>query len=126
VHRGVETTLLDVVRGAVGDPGLARADLRFGQDLAGELYVTTKQDGFLRRVAPLRQCNDGLDNDGDGLADLDDPGCPIGTDPKEGPVGGRCGLGAESALGVLAWALVRSRRKRGAEPGSRVTGRSCR
>lgn len=29
-----------------------RADLRFGQDEAGEIYVTTKQDGMIRTFEP--------------------------------------------------------------------------
>ena len=33
-------------------PSLSRVDLRFGADLEGNLYVTTKQDGFLRRLLP--------------------------------------------------------------------------
>ncbi|MEZ4217575.1 MAG: PQQ-dependent sugar dehydrogenase [Myxococcota bacterium] len=49
---GLPTTLLDVVRAKKGTPGLARVDLRFGEDLAGNLYVMTKQDGMLRRLVP--------------------------------------------------------------------------
>ena len=29
-----------------------RVDLRFGQDEAGEVYILTKQDGLIRRLAP--------------------------------------------------------------------------
>jgi len=49
---GAPTTLLDVVRAELSDPGLVRVDLRFASDLAGNLYVTTKQDGFIRRLLP--------------------------------------------------------------------------
>ena len=53
VHGGAPTTLLEVVRAELGSPSLARVDLRFATDAAGTLYVTTKQDGVLRRlVAP--------------------------------------------------------------------------
>ncbi len=52
LRAGVETTLLDVVRTATARPGLTRVDLRFATDLAGNLYVTTKQDGFVRRLIP--------------------------------------------------------------------------
>jgi hypothetical protein len=41
---GVPTTLLNV--GGGGQPGLARTDLRFASDLAGNLYITAKQDGW--------------------------------------------------------------------------------
>ena len=44
VHNGRPTTILDML----GD--VERADLRFGMDEAGELYVFTKQDGWIRRV----------------------------------------------------------------------------
>jgi hypothetical protein len=52
VHAGAETTLLDVVRAETGNPSLSRADLRFGSDLEGHLYVMTKQDGWIRRLLP--------------------------------------------------------------------------
>lgn len=51
---GVETTLLDVVRAALGNPGIARTDLRFSTEATGRLFVTTKQDGFIRELVPLR------------------------------------------------------------------------
>ncbi|MBK8906417.1 MAG: PQQ-dependent sugar dehydrogenase [Rhodospirillales bacterium] len=41
---GAERTLLDVVKAS-------RADLRFGQDANGEIYVLTKQDGQVRKLA---------------------------------------------------------------------------
>lgn len=47
---GLATTLLDVVRDELANPGLSRADLRFHTDAAGTVYVTTKQDGYLRRL----------------------------------------------------------------------------
>ncbi len=50
VHEGQPTTLLDIVRDALQNPGLGRTDLRFGQDASGQIYVTTKQDGFVRRL----------------------------------------------------------------------------
>ena len=37
--------------GLLGNP---RADLRLGQDEAGEIYVLTKRDGKIRRLAPAR------------------------------------------------------------------------
>jgi len=44
VYRGKPRTLLQVL-------DAPRADLRFGVDVAGELYVMTKQDGAIRRLA---------------------------------------------------------------------------
>jgi glucose/arabinose dehydrogenase len=35
-----------------GLAGAARADLRFGQDQAGEVYVMSKQDGVIRKLGP--------------------------------------------------------------------------
>jgi hypothetical protein len=42
---GVEVTLLALANSPIG-----RADLRFGQDHAGEVYIVTKQDGWIRRM----------------------------------------------------------------------------
>ena len=53
LRNGVETTLLDVVRQALGNPAIRRTDLRFSTDTAGRLYVTTKQDGFIRELVPI-------------------------------------------------------------------------
>ena len=46
-HRGRVVTLMALVGGAN-----RRVDLRFGQDEAGEIYILTKQDGHVRRLAP--------------------------------------------------------------------------
>jgi hypothetical protein len=43
-HRGRDQSLREIVRSD-------RADLRFGQDDAGELYVLSKRDGMVRRIA---------------------------------------------------------------------------
>ncbi len=48
---GTETNVLDLVREALGSPGIRRADLRFGTDARGDVYITTKQDGWVRRLA---------------------------------------------------------------------------
>jgi hypothetical protein len=45
-HQGKPKTLKEIV-------GAARADLRFGIDDRGEIYVLTKQDGMVRRLAAL-------------------------------------------------------------------------
>jgi hypothetical protein len=52
LRSGAPTTLLSVVRAATASPGTARVDLRFANDLAGNLYVLTKQDGWVRRLVP--------------------------------------------------------------------------
>lgn len=49
-REGVETTLLDLVGEAQGAPS-ARADLRFGTDARGDVFLTTKRDGWVRRLA---------------------------------------------------------------------------
>jgi len=45
-HQGRARTLLQIVKAD-------RADLRFGMDDRGEIYVLTKQDGMIRRLAAL-------------------------------------------------------------------------
>jgi len=50
VHGGLSSTLLQVVRDAAADQGIGRTDLRFALDAGGELLITTKQDGFIRRL----------------------------------------------------------------------------
>jgi hypothetical protein len=64
---------------------------------------------------PMRECSNGADDDGDGLVDLGDNGCPDLDDPEEWVpyVGVGCGLGPELvvALGLLALARGRSRRR---------------
>jgi cytochrome c peroxidase len=42
------------------------------------------------------QCSDGADNDGDGLADGDDPGCVSGADTSERAVGTTCDDGLDN------------------------------
>jgi glucose/arabinose dehydrogenase len=53
VHRGRARTLLEIV-------DAPRADLRLGMDRAGELYVLTKQDGVIRRVASFAAAESSL------------------------------------------------------------------
>jgi hypothetical protein len=48
---GVKTTLRAIIAQTLGR-NVARADLRFGQDEPGEVYVVTKQDGVIRRMLP--------------------------------------------------------------------------
>ena len=46
---GQERTLLEMVGGGVP---ANRADLRFGRDDRGGIYLLTKQDGVVRRLVP--------------------------------------------------------------------------
>jgi hypothetical protein len=86
LHEGQPETLLDVVRDAASDSGIDRTDLRFGTDASGEIYVTTKQDGWVRKLVPFPSCSDGADNDGDGLTDHPaDPGCSSPNSNLESP-----------------------------------------
>ncbi len=68
------------------------------------------------------QCNDGIDNDGDGKIDFDggpgggtaDPQCPNAIDNLEANSGGPpCGLGFELALALPLLAALRGRGRRG-------------
>lgn len=56
VHiNGAERPLIDVVGyGNTYSPGAKRADLRLGEDDAGELYLLTKGDGWVRKLVPAR------------------------------------------------------------------------
>ena len=49
-------------------------------------YVWLVHDGD---IAPRTDCNDGLDNDGDGRIDMDDPGCQNPGDNDERQISGR-------------------------------------
>ena len=62
-------------------------------------------------------CNDGIDNDGDGLTDHPaDPTCASLVGMSEG-AGGSCGLGPELAPLAAGLAALRRRRQRSARPG---------
>jgi len=47
-------------------------------------------------LSELRDCADGLDNDGDGLIDLYDPGCVASEDPQEVSPGIGCDDGIDN------------------------------
>src|SRR5262245_61754413 len=51
------------------------------------LFVTTVSVCVLTACGsePQSDCHDGLDNDGDGLIDSADPGCPLNDDVSEAP-----------------------------------------
>jgi hypothetical protein len=52
----------------------------FGEDGSGELYVVHSTGSVYRIRSPAPACSDSFDNDGDGLADADDPAC---ADPAQ-------------------------------------------
>lgn len=55
-RNGAFTTLLQVIRDELGSSNVNRTDLRLHRGLSGEIYLTTKRDGFVRRlVASPRQ-----------------------------------------------------------------------
>jgi len=41
------------VADALGRDSVNRVDLRFGTDFQGNLYITTKQDGFVRQLVSV-------------------------------------------------------------------------
>jgi hypothetical protein len=109
-------TLLEMVGDGVAAP---RADLRFGRDDDGEIYLLTKRDGRVRLIVQSPSCQDGVDNDGDGRIDADggtawgllpgevtdpDPQCLQSGEPAPWRTRERsrgCGLGGEVALLLL-------------------------
>jgi hypothetical protein len=112
-----------------------RADLRFGLDDLGEIYLLTKRDGRVRRIVRSPACQDGVDNDGDGRIDADggmawglpaedvtepDPYCFLSGAPapwrtlERRPRG--CGLGGEVALLLLAPLWLGRRTRAGTRP----------
>jgi glucose/arabinose dehydrogenase len=113
-ENGAEVTLLGIVSDS-------RADLRFGIDAAGEIYVMTKRDGVIRRLVSAAPDSDGdgladdvetftgtnpnaVDSDGDGLVDGDGGVVSIGAYPGgvdgdvDGYVDGERTLGTNPAV----------------------------
>lgn len=86
-------------------------------DLHGRIHLAV--------IPERRACDDWVDNDGDGLTDLDDPQC---ADPSGGRERARraCGLGAELALLLPALVAARrgGRRAAGGRRGECRSGRS--
>ncbi len=72
---------------ALGAAGRGAFELvGFGRDGVGRLYVV-HSGGDVYRVESRTECNDGLDNDGDGLVDFgEDPGCAFSSDSPEDPM----------------------------------------
>jgi len=53
IHEGQAATLREIVADALGEPAVGRVDLRLGMDSGGQIYLTTKQDGFIRSFTPV-------------------------------------------------------------------------
>ena len=68
VQNAVDIDLIDIVADAVGQ-SVGRVDLRLAADADGELYIMTKQDGFIRQLISRSGDYDyDLDVDADDLA----------------------------------------------------------
>ena len=76
------------------------------ESIVPSLSVACEQRGF---APPIENpaCDDGLDNDGDGLTDWNDPACSPTWPYSEKKA---CGLGAELALGALTPLFAARRR----------------
>ena len=76
-HQGETKSMFDLVRETV--PNASRVDLRFGQGLNGELYVLSKQDGFVRRMnIHVGSTSSALDFNADGDFDVMDVDLLVG------------------------------------------------
>ncbi len=77
-------------------PDVLRNEMRLS---AGERWLfieLARVDSSVRvDLEPRAECSDGLDNDGDGRADLADEGCADPLDPEEGDGAGECGNGLD-------------------------------
>ncbi len=60
----------------------------------GETRIWAEDAGYLPRLTlgTVSACSDGIDNDGDGLTDMDDPGCVDGNDDSEEAGTGAAGV----------------------------------
>jgi len=88
IHDGVNKDLIDIVSDALGNTAF-RTDLRLGADSDGELYLMTKQDGWIRELLP--RLSSDFDRDGD--VDSEDlarwqAGFGIGTTNVQGDADG--------------------------------------
>ncbi|MFI5027364.1 MAG: lytic murein transglycosylase [Solirubrobacterales bacterium] len=65
--------------------GLAGADLPSNVETVAPLPSTPALPSLSGNPTPLPACSDGVDNDGDGLIDLEDPDCTSPSDTNEAP-----------------------------------------
>ena len=62
-----------------------------------QVFSNVARNGTLSATEPSAfECNDSLDNDGDGLTDLADPGCDDASDPSERSIALRCDDGIDN------------------------------
>ncbi len=100
-HDGSEETLLQIMGNA------PRADLRFGVDSDGEIYVIAKRTGEIFRLVPLTSIDGDLD--GDGFVGIDDLNLVLGNwnqqvaarDPQKGDPSGDGFVGIDDLNVVL-------------------------
>jgi hypothetical protein len=89
-----------------GQPGLAHFYFK-------AIDGTVVDDFYVRSArAPIPQCANGIDDDGDGNVDLADRQCQDANDPSEAPAPiPLCGVGAELLLVLLPIGALRSLRR---------------
>jgi hypothetical protein len=93
------------------DPLLACDD---GEDNDRDGSTDAAADPGCRDASSPREdpeCQDGQDNDGDLLVDLDDPHCRVSWHDDESRLRSRCGLGWESMLLLAPLLALRTRRR---------------
>jgi hypothetical protein len=50
---GDASSMADIIAGALGEASVARTDLRLARVATGEIYITTKQDAYVRKLLPI-------------------------------------------------------------------------
>jgi len=91
--------------GDVGAFASMRLDAAGGPHLA---YHDATSRNLKYAFSPVTECNDGADNDGDGLVDTQDPDCSAPTDDSERPPLGVCALVKRVLSGPSATQLRKS------------------
>jgi hypothetical protein len=72
---GVAGTKLELVSGEIGPPGSPATDINI--TVSGRAFLPRLlEDGIVRKIALVAEdCTNGIDDDGDGLGDAEDPDC---------------------------------------------------
>ncbi|HET6521041.1 MAG TPA: PQQ-dependent sugar dehydrogenase, partial [Geminicoccaceae bacterium] len=99
-YNGVERSLTDIIGQRLGTP-TERAELRFGQDEDGEVYILSKWDGMVRKLVPAESLTvaNVLDDDGGVLDDVSEPSGSGGTVAPLVSSSGAVGTGLDDLLG---------------------------